>query len=298
MSTLRVDAVTVEVVRALAGSGVRAIVLKGPAIAGWLYDEPGARLYADCDLLVAPGTAAEAGRVLRRLDFRPDEFGLMGAARSWRRGPDCVDLHTALVGIAAPPNEAWDVLTRDTDEIIVAGAVDVEVLGPAARTLHLALHVAQHDDATTKPRIDLERGLSVLPRSTWAAAGLLATRLDAEAAYTTGLRRATGGPQLLAELDVRERSTPITVLVERGAPPAALGIAQLAATRSAWDLPAAVGRAVFPSPGYMRRTWPGADRGRLGLGLGLAYIRRLAHLVRHLPAGIAAWREAKRSGRE
>src|SRR5437588_904141 len=50
----RVDSVTVEVLPALSGGGVRALLLKGPATVEWLYDEEHGRSYADTDVLVSP----------------------------------------------------------------------------------------------------------------------------------------------------------------------------------------------------------------------------------------------------
>ncbi len=294
MSALRVDGLLLEVLDAFAEARLRPIVLKGPAIASWLYDGVGERLYVDCDLLVAPEAGPRAESVLRHHGFRPVQHGLLGAAHSWRRGDDCVDLHTSLAGLGVAPAVAWARLSHGTATIpIGGGAAEVEVLGEPARALHLALHVAHHDDATTKPRRDLERGLQLLPRETWAAAAALAAELRAGAAFTTGLRRVSGGRELLAELGVAEESAPLTTLLERGAPPTALGIAQLAATRSARHLPAALARAAFPTPGYMRRSWPGAERGPVALGA--AYARRLTYLARHLPAGLSAWRAARRT---
>src|SRR6266513_174398 len=65
----RVDAVTAEVVPALAGGGVRALLLKGPATVVWLYDNEHGRSYVDTDVLVSPDDLASAGAVLRRLGF-------------------------------------------------------------------------------------------------------------------------------------------------------------------------------------------------------------------------------------
>ena len=70
MLRARVDEVTAEVVRALDAAGVRAIVLKGPATVDWLYGPAADRVYADTDLLVAPGELTRAGEVLAGLGMR------------------------------------------------------------------------------------------------------------------------------------------------------------------------------------------------------------------------------------
>ena len=51
---LALEAATAQVVGSLSGLGVRSILLKGPALAGWLYGAPDQRPYGDVDLLVAP----------------------------------------------------------------------------------------------------------------------------------------------------------------------------------------------------------------------------------------------------
>ena len=51
--TLAVDVVTAEVVDAFRRAGVRAVVLKGPTLAGWLYGGEAVRTYGDSDLLVS-----------------------------------------------------------------------------------------------------------------------------------------------------------------------------------------------------------------------------------------------------
>jgi Uncharacterised nucleotidyltransferase len=291
LAALRLDAVIVEAIDALTAGGAEPILLKGPVIAGWLYDSPGDRLYVDCDLLVAPDALQTAQDALRELGYAPDQVGRMGAARSWSRGDDAVDLHTTLIGVGVPPAEAWSVLSSDTELVAVGGTRTARALGEAARALHLATHVAQHEAVIEKPRRDLERGLAVISRETWVAAAALARRLDAEAAFAAGLRRVDGGAALLQTLDVAHRTTPVTTLLEVGAPPAALGVAQLAAVRSPRHLARELTRALLPPASYMRKTRPLARRGRVGLAA--AHVQRWGHLARHLPGGVAAWRRAR-----
>src|SRR4051794_26550458 len=92
---LRIDAATAEVLRAFEAVGLRAVLLKGPALAAWYADDP-TRSYLDCDLWIAPADAEAAGEVLTRLGFsqRLDERCLPAAWRAhgsdWSRGLDAV----------------------------------------------------------------------------------------------------------------------------------------------------------------------------------------------------------------
>jgi Uncharacterised nucleotidyltransferase len=67
--SLYVDVVTADVTKELRARGVRSILLKGPAVAGWLYRDGTPRPYADTDLLIAPSNLAAAKVVLEDLGF-------------------------------------------------------------------------------------------------------------------------------------------------------------------------------------------------------------------------------------
>lgn len=60
------------VVDLLAAGGVATLAFKGPTLAAIAYREPGLREYSDLDILVQPGTAAEARRVLIAHGYRPE----------------------------------------------------------------------------------------------------------------------------------------------------------------------------------------------------------------------------------
>ena len=287
---MRVDATTAEVVSALRASGVRSILLKGPAVGRWLYGEVGERRYTDTDLLISPHNRRQAQRVLRRLGFRRGQRGLFGVAREWHRGRDFVDLHISLVGVEASPATAWSVLSRETTATAV-GWTEVDILGPPARALHLATHVAQHHAYFPRASADLERALSVLPPELWRAAAALASELGAEGAFAAGLRRVPNGAAMVTELGLDARSSAATALLEHGAPPTALGFAQLAASRSPVTVVTLAFRALVPRRSYMRREWRIARRGELGLAA--AYVLRVVHLARNAPRGLRAWRSAR-----
>ena len=67
---MALDESTGEVVQALAGFGISAILLKGQAIANRLYEDPRQRAFGDIDLLAEPSAVSAAGRVLVGLGFR------------------------------------------------------------------------------------------------------------------------------------------------------------------------------------------------------------------------------------
>jgi hypothetical protein len=153
---MAVDQVTAEVVPALRAAGITSVLLKGPAIAQWLYPE-GGRYYGDVDLLAAPTDVVAAEAVLGDLGFHPPSpTRTPQPARAWRRDghPVAVDLHHSLRHVQAPPQTVWEVLSADTVDITVAGTT-VAVLGLPGRAFHIALHAAQHGVAEPKPVEDL-----------------------------------------------------------------------------------------------------------------------------------------------
>src|SRR5688500_1357109 len=72
MRNLLIDKVTVEVARALHAAGIPHLLLKGPAIAGWLYDRTEVRAYGDTDLLIPHECWEAATGVLQGLGFTHD----------------------------------------------------------------------------------------------------------------------------------------------------------------------------------------------------------------------------------
>lgn len=63
-----------RVMDALGGAGIRAVILKGSALAYTLYPEPWCRTRADLDLLVARADRAAAGRVLQAAGYGPGDL--------------------------------------------------------------------------------------------------------------------------------------------------------------------------------------------------------------------------------
>ena len=124
---MTIDAATAELFSALAQAGARARLLKGPSIAGWLYDDPDEREYGDCDVLIAPESVADAERALEALGYEReyDDRALPDwwreHASAWLRHRDgvSVDLHRTLVGIGVPDGECWRLLSADPRTSIV-----------------------------------------------------------------------------------------------------------------------------------------------------------------------------------
>src|SRR4051794_34512827 len=105
-TNLAADVVAAEVVPAFERRGIEGLVLRGPAIALWLYRE-GERDYGDVDLLVQAGSLAQAEQILESLGFEGDSLASASAGRRrhaemWRRGSaPAVDLHRTIVGAEA-----------------------------------------------------------------------------------------------------------------------------------------------------------------------------------------------------
>src|SRR5207244_13121570 len=120
----------------------------GPMLVRWLYGSDAARASKDIDLLIDADALQAAESVLGGLGFAPVATGTGSADRprhaaTWGRGSDDIDIdcHTTLVGISVSENQAWNILSKATEESSLDG-VTVEVLAPAARAMHVVLHAA------------------------------------------------------------------------------------------------------------------------------------------------------------
>ncbi|MBA2506060.1 MAG: nucleotidyltransferase family protein [Thermoleophilaceae bacterium] len=286
-TTLAVDATAARVTRALREAEIAAILLKGRSFADWLYDTGELRAYSDCDLLVSPEDLERAGTVLSGLGFRRG-----GPTLPWiGRGVE-VDLHDSLVGIRADRRVAWRELHAHS-ECVAHDGMEVDVLDGPGKTLHVALHAAQH--AGYEPHVieDLKRAIHRVDHPTWRAAARLAERLDASAAFAAALCLQADGRALLGSLDMEVRDPDVEVLLRAEAAPAlALGFERL---RSAAGLRAktqVAARALFPEPGMIRYVFGLEEAGPARLGV--AYLRRLGWLVPRVIPGLRAWIRARR----
>jgi hypothetical protein len=299
---LAVDRMTAEVTDALAEAGIRTILLKGPAIVRWLYDDAEVRPYGDCDLLVAPDAVDAAERVLERCGFRPAPLdGLPDDvprhAREWLRPGAMVDLHQTLAGAEVEAGTLWDVLSQLTESMRVGGA-EVEVLRPPARTVALMLHVAKDGARVEKVRRDLSHALARLPISLWQEAALLAGQINATGAFATGLRLVPAGAALADRLGLGVRR-PVVVALRaraRGSPPLAVGLDWLTRERSWRRRIMVVAHKLIPPPAYLRALSPLARRGTLGLAL--AYVLRPFGVLWQLGPALWALYRARREYRK
>ncbi len=268
---LTVDATAAEVIGAFRRAGVRSIVLKGPSLARWLYEPESTRISADVDLLVAPPDRVAAEHALASLGFKPFPTNVVEDryALPWsRRGnPVYVDLHLTLLGVNVSNEKAWDVLSRETDEMTIGG-VSAAVLAPPARAMHVALHAAQHGARFERPLEDLRRALAQLPLEVWRDAADLASELEAEPMFAAGLGLLVPGKALLRTLGFPERKTVETVevaLLARSPPHVALGLHRLTTLPGLFPKAAFVARKLVPPPEWMRAWLPLARRGTPGL---------------------------------
>jgi hypothetical protein len=270
--TIWVDWCTARVVQALHDAGVHPLLLKGPAIATWLYPEnPRTRSYADVDLLVAPPERVTAEAVLTALGYAPPQTRAWlrdepPHALTWARHADGseVDLHRTIHGCEHVDDAlVWDVVSEKASTICVGG-VDVPVPGEGVRALHVALHaIPGWGDHVF---VDLERAVANVDLDVWEQAVAAARRLGVadELGFRLGL--VAGGAALAGELGL-STSTP----------------ARQSALAFAMTLPGWRARSrylvqkLFPPPAYLRSV------GALGpgrLALARAYAGRVVLAVR------------------
>jgi len=272
---MRIDGWTLEVIEALRVVGARPILLKGPAITEWLYSgDRSARSYNDADILVDP-TRFDAARVaIRKLGFgcelssssrltsRPSRH-----AECWFRTTDhaAVDLHRSLhLTEHLHQHRVWDVVSRDLDTIELFGT-PVEVPSIPVRALHAVLHLRPKDHAGTRAWVDLERAVEQTGLATWERAADLARELGIASEMGALLRFQPAGAALADALTL-EAKTPFHLLVEHD-PTSPIAARFLSGLGLLGPIHAVrlICRKLFPPAEYVRRGWPRARNGRLGL---------------------------------
>ena len=222
------EAAIADVVLRMRAERVRPILLKGPAIARWLYRESEVRPSSDVDLLVSPADFPAAEQVLEAMGLTRFPVAGLEHADTWldEDRPLAVELHWSLLGVDTGPERAWQVLSHGT-EVMDVGGVDVEALGFPARTMHLALHVAQHG-SDRKPLNDLLRAIEQLPDASWVTALAVAEELDAVEGFAAGLRLLPEGSRVAERLSLPRDASAQTVLMTENPPPLAMGLARIA----------------------------------------------------------------------
>jgi hypothetical protein len=296
---LEIDRVTAEVADAFHRAGIRSILLKGPALARWLYDHGSERSYVDSDLLVADEHIDEATDVLSTLGFRRSALDLRNDwprhAVVFARSNVTVDLHRTLAGARVSPSHVWREVSTRTTPMRVGGA-EVEVLSLPARALVVALHAAKDGGRVGKVNRDLQRALDRVPAMTWMEVAALAQRLQASEALAAGLRRIPDGAILATRLGLPTSLTPDLALRARTVPPLATGIDWLMTSKGARGRASLVLRKLFPPPDFLRAWTPVARRGWPGLVT--AYAWRPLWVAWHgIPATLAVIRAHVRARR-
>lgn len=294
--SLSVDRISAEVVRAMDAAGVETVLLKGPALLHRLYDAGEHRPYVDCDLLVPGATERLAASVLRQLGFTPARgFGPpdpgVADQHEWHRERDHVDLHVSFYGIRAPADVVWPTLAQRLESLIVGGH-RMRVLGEGPVALLLALHVASDGPAGEKALEDLRRGLERFDEACWKEAEELARRLDALPALGAGLSLLPAGARLVERLGLDPGYDISVALRAAGAPPLAGSLERLRREPTLGGKLRRIARVLLPTPTYIRRWAPLAQRGPLGLVL--AYLWRPIWLAGQFGPGLRAWLQARK----
>lgn len=297
---LLVDRLAAEVTGVLDSAGIDSVLVKGPVIGEWLYED-GVRGYGDADLMISPKDWEEAIGLLLQNGFRDYLAPLAhpglesSASKGLARGSDNVDLHRTLAGLEAPPDEVWRAISSEAGRQRVGGR-QIAVPSRPAVLMHLALHAAAHYDAE-KPLEDLRRGIAAGSEAQWRAAAELAARLDGLAAFASGLRRLPEGAALGAALAVG-RAGSLRLDLRHSGVPTAVGLHELLGP--GLTLPERCRlllHELFPNPAFMR-WWSGLAR-RGTRGLIASYPLRWIWLSVNVPAGllelVRAWR--RRAGR-
>lgn len=295
---LKVDLVTIEVVEALSRDAHRALLLKGASFASWLYPAGETRSYNDCDLLIPPSRHLEVGTVLYGLGFERRSKAVGPAdrpvhAENWQRRRDgaVVDLHLHLIGVGLEPEAAFDLLASTSELLDVRGTL-IPVLGEAARTVHVALHAAQHGHELKKALTDLQQASKNLPLAVWSEAHLLARHLDAIDAFSEGLSLLPSGKELVKVLELPQAQNVEAILRASTAEPLSLGFEWLSRAPGIRPKVRFVFSKLFPPPSHMRMLSSGGGDSLPRLA-GL-YIRRLCWMA---PKGFAAWLAARKEAR-
>ena len=144
------------VLRALAATGIRVVVLKGVALAETVYDNVAQRPMADVDLLVAPTDLERLIEALRALGYAPPPIemrtGTMAAYEneillSAAKRAD-FDIHWSLFDSpfhqhTVPMDWFWA-----TARPLIIDTMESLMLGPEATLLHLCGHVWLHHGGT------------------------------------------------------------------------------------------------------------------------------------------------------
>ena len=293
----RTDNATAELVAALDAAGICSILLKGPSIARWLYDDGEQRHYWDIDLLVSPVELSRAESITAALGFHPLASESTRIQREshherWYRAADnvCVELHRGFQGVEAADTDFWEELARGSEPMSLGdGDMAVQVPSLTARTLLVGLHAAASAPKET-PLEDLRRALRQVPVETWQEAAVLARRLRAEPVFAAGLSLVPEGADLASRLRLGGALSAEVLLWS--SPATAMGFERLARTPGLAGKVRYIARELAPPRELLRERDPLARHGAAGIVA--AYVVRPLRLATQAPRGFRAWRSARR----
>ena len=297
---LSIDAATGAIWRSLSERRSSALLLKGPAIARWLYDEGEPRSYVDIDLLVPLREVEHSEGALRELGYRKvvlyrDASPL--AERHWFRDRDSsvVDLHVSLWGAEVDVDKQWSVVAESA-ELLPLAATEVPVPRTPVRACLLSLHAAKHGRNSSKPMEDLRRGLDRLDVGVWRAAHDVALELDAIEAFSAGLRLVPTGVELADRFGLPAPRTPELLLRADAARGRLLGIDSFLSQPGVVAKGRFLANRVVPTRAFMHELYPFARRSRLSMTL--AYLLRPFDLLGKTLKTAPVWWTARRRARE
>lgn len=176
LAALPLIATALEVWAALEAAGLRALLLKGPALAQQTTGQAWSRGEGDVDLLVAPADLPAAVAVLADLGFHsppglfPRELrSFWGRYARWashelslhRAGSPWLDLHWALNTVRTPL-PGFEILWRAREEVILNGRA-VPTLCRRHAFQHACLHAASDQWMDLRHLLDLARLASTIP---------------------------------------------------------------------------------------------------------------------------------------
>lgn len=297
---LRVDAFTSQVVRAMSSQGLSPILLKGPAVARWLYaEDPWKRGYVDADLLLAPWEVDAARKILRGLGFEL-LIGWTADADPWHHAEDwhrpdgaSVDLHRSLHGCEGVSDErVWNAVSLETDTLLMGG-VCVAIPRLQARTLHVALHLNPVSEVPgSRPWVDLERAIRRVGLSTWEQAADIARDLGVSRRMGSSLSALPDGAALARRLGLPAAPSGVLFLYrESNETKVLVRMASLPNWRTRFRFgfqhlfpPSAVLEPMHPR---IRRCW--------GIPF---YAARVGRALLNLPPSLLAWRRIRQLSRD
>jgi hypothetical protein len=186
---------------ALEAGGVRAAVLKGPALVERLYPDPSLRCSSDLDILVADADTDRAAAALEPLGYTAEAGPSARYARRhhhhvqlFGRRPPVIELHFRAYAGFGVTMAAEDLLDRARAHRTARGAHCL-VLAPEDETLYLAVHAAGHCFDRLLWLYDLKLLVAQEPDLDWDAVAARARAVGVMAAFAltcSMLRRRLG----------------------------------------------------------------------------------------------------------